>query len=421
MALSERRPVPRGTRTVLATPAWLVWMAAVVVLGVGAVGVARDRMTHGFAAYYTAARLLADGRLAPWVYDEARFAYAVRETTGSRVLDVFGPNPPSMALLLGPLGMPAPGVARAIWLAVSVALWAWAVAALIARGRASDGLPPSVLVAVAMLGPPVWANLRTAQAYLVVGAMLTLSALALVDRRDARAGAGLGLALLTKTAGLPLLVAAIAAGRRVTALAAAAVGAVGVLAVAVAAGPDLWARYPAAVGAFVGDGRIAVPAYQTVFGLARRLCVADPRWNPAPAADCAALAWGLPPLAVAAALAATAWAARTARPDAWTAAGLSLSVLALPVAEDHQFALLGPALILLHQSREATGAHRGRAARWWFLVPAALLVVPLPVAVGPEAAGWSAPLAYPRLYAAAWVWGLAWRAMRASSIDAGRA
>ena len=81
-----------------------------------AYSVAAGRLTHGFVAYYAAARALAAGRMGAWVYDEALFMRYLQDLTGTTVLDIFGPNPPSMSLLLLPLAGLDPVSARAVWL-----------------------------------------------------------------------------------------------------------------------------------------------------------------------------------------------------------------------------------------------------------------------------------------------------------------
>jgi hypothetical protein len=86
-----------------------VWGAGVAVLCGYACTVAAGRLTHGFSAYYAAARALATGRLGAWAYDETLFTRYVQDITGTSVLEIFGPNTPSMSLLLVPLAWMSPG------------------------------------------------------------------------------------------------------------------------------------------------------------------------------------------------------------------------------------------------------------------------------------------------------------------------
>jgi hypothetical protein len=90
-----------------------VWGAGLAVLCAHAYTVATGRLTNGFSAYYAAARALTAGQLGAWVYDDALFTRYVQDITSTPVLEIFGPNTPSMSLLLVPLAGVSPGHARA--------------------------------------------------------------------------------------------------------------------------------------------------------------------------------------------------------------------------------------------------------------------------------------------------------------------
>lgn len=382
--------------------AWLVWFARTV---------ARGPLTHGFAAYVTAARALRGGLLGAWVYDEPRFIDFVQRTLGTAAIDIFGPNAPAMALLLWPLAGWPPAVARAVWLGVSIGAWGWTMR----PGWTGPGSASSSrvvwLAAVLLVTPAVWANLRTAQAYLVVAALLAAAAWCLQTRREFSGGALAGAVLVTKTAGLALL-PALAVRRRWGAVI--ATTAVYAGAIAVTSGGDglaAWSRYPSYARDFAADPRTMVAAYQSTAGLIRHLCAADARWNPFPAADCAAVARLAPWILLGGALLVTLQLARRDDRDPrwWIAATLTLSVLLVPAAEEHQFVqLAAPALLV--------AAAQGETRPWWpWLAFVALLVVPLGIAPEDVPRGWGAVLAYPRLAAAWWLWGLTIVEARAAS------
>ena len=359
-------------------------------------------ITHGFVSYYTASKLLVAGELGPRAYDDAWFGAMVQRLTTSSIREIFIPNPPTMSFMALPLVAFDPQSARAAWLIASLAAFLLAIGALVRyRAHHSRDLPIETVLLM-MLAPAVFANLRIGQGYLFVFALFAAATLSLMRGRDRAAGIALGLLLALKTSGVALA-AILAARRRWTALLAAAITA---FALAVAISPfidrSMWTAYPAAVRSYVARPASAVTAYQTTLGMFRHLCVADPQWNPSPAASCAPLAFIVPALINGAATIVTmVLAARSSsRPEPWLAAAAALSVLTLPAIAEPHFVLMAVPLALLRLSLVET------------LIVAALLIVPLEWTAERFTAGWWALLAYPRLYAAWLLWWFSVRELR---------
>ena len=111
-----------------------------------------------------------------------------------------------MALMAAPLAPLDHPTARPIWLVASFAAFAAASFALL-RYRERLAAPyTTLIVAIVLLNPSTFANLRTGQGYLFVFALLTGAAVSTIAGHDRRAGAFLGLAFALKSTGLPLLV-----------------------------------------------------------------------------------------------------------------------------------------------------------------------------------------------------------------------
>ena len=131
--------------------------------------------------------------------------------------------------------------------------------------------------------------------------------------------------------------------------------------------------------------------------------MADPQWNPSPAASCEPLAFVIPYLILGVATVVTmVLSMRSQRVEAWIAAGTTLSVLSLPAIAEPHFVLMAIPLALL------------RLGTIEILLIGALLIVPLEWTAERFTAGWTALLAYPRLYAAWLLWGAAIRELLAS-------
>ncbi|HEX4348390.1 MAG TPA: glycosyltransferase family 87 protein [Vicinamibacterales bacterium] len=390
---------PRVNRWLMAA----AWGATVVFLVAYTAMRSVGQTTNGFIAYYGAARLFVEGRLGAWVYDDARFMAFVKDLTHTSVLEIYGPNSPAMALLAVPFAGFGPDGARTAWLAASIAALVAAAAAVIADTWKREGELPAAVVPLVLVTPSVIANLHNGQAYLFVTALYAIAAVALLRGRDVLAGAALGLGFALKSAGLPLILLALVQKRFRVAASAGVVIVSAVMVVLSRSGLTMWRSYAAYVMNFVQRPSASVTASQTTYSLVRRLCVQDPRWNPFPAASCGAAAGVLPAALFVAALAITIWMARRAQAPDWLAAALCLCALDVPTAEDPHFAILGIPLVLLF------GRWRRRAtARWWpWAVYSVLMFVPMAVTARRFTEGWSALLAYPRLYAAWWLWGMA--------------
>ena len=390
MSLHPNAPSPRvGGPGRGWVPAWGVAIAILAAFTI----YSATSVTHGFIAYYGAARLLLDGALGPSAYDDAWFGAYLQQLTGTAIREIFTPNPPTMAMMALPIAPLDHQTARSIWLFASVMLFVTTVYALARDREQRDGPVPIPPLFLAMLAPSVFANIRIGQGYLIVFALFAVAVLWLSHRHDARGGAALGLALGLKLSG-SLLLAVLAAQRRWRAIAIA--GAVAIaLALAVTPFIDaaMWWQHPDVVRGFVQRPSGSVTAYQTTLSLFRRLCVADPVWNPAPAMSCEPVAFAIPYTLIAIAMVITAVAAyRSPDPRQGTVAGTVLSLLALPASAEVHFVLLGiPLLLIRLQARD-------------LVIVAALVIVPLEWTADRMTSGWWVLLAYPRLYAAWLLW-----------------
>lgn len=370
----------------------LAWALGVVVLSAFTIYSAGS-MTHGFVSYYAASKLLLAGQLGPDAYDDSWFGAYVQQVTRSSVREIFIPNPPPMALMAVPVAPLDAAPARAAWLLLSLAAFAIATRALVQWAGESGRRLPVTTVLLMVLAPAVFTNLRIGQGYLFVFALFAFAVINAARRRDLVAGALLGALLALKTSGVALLLLLLAK-RRWRAIAAALVVMLLIaLIVTPFIDPRMWLVYPDHVRAYVARPASSVTAYQTTLSLFRRLCVADPVWNPQPAASCAPLAFVMPLLLIAAATIVTAFAAiRSAHASLWLAPATALSVLALPaVAEPHFVLMAIPLAILTLRPTE-------------FALIAALLLIPLEATAERFTSGWAVVFAYPRLYAAWLLW-----------------
>jgi hypothetical protein len=147
----------------------------------------------------------------------------------------------------------------------------------------------------------------------------------------------------------------------------------------------------------------AVPAYQTVGGFWQHLLRFDPSLNPAPVANRPRLAAALSLACTLALLGLTLVGLRRAPLLLAVSAGLVLTVVLAPIAEQYHYLTAAPALIVAGVEWNRLGHHFSLGA---LLVLAAVLMFwPLPYKDPRLAVGWLAILAYPRLWGGLLLWG----------------
>jgi hypothetical protein len=386
-----------------------VYLAAVVVPA------ALHPNTDGFAAYYTASRiLLRQPRDVPRLYDDVWFQSRIDEFGFAGVRDIYNIQPPTMTLLLAPVAwMPRP-LARAVWVALAAACW-FGGCALLYRLVSSKSLGLRSLVVLAALTTaylPLRENFKRGQCYALLLLLLVAHFRLLIARRAwARwaAGVPLGFMLAIKVAGAWLWPLLLLSRRWRTVVAAAAACLAVSLAASTVFGWAAWEPYLRELPRLSHDPMRDTSGYQTVTSFFGHLLVRDPIYSPRPVAN-------LPVVARCATALVILWAivqsVRSQRLDheSFQVRALSIGVLdalvvsMAPIAETYHYLLVLPAVVIAWswalETRPSTGA-------WATLAAASvLLMIPQTLYVAPRIqAGWIALLAYPRVYGAFILWG----------------
>jgi hypothetical protein len=380
----------------------------------------QDEFTQSFIGYYVASLLLLQGRLGPQVYTNEWFIQQVRQVSGQPVSEIFAPSLPTVSLLAAPFALLPLQPAHTLWLWFNLLALLLGLALLIlACQRLAPATPRPrwwwpLLLTFALSFRPALANFEVRQSIILFFCLFTLSLWGLLNRRAWLAGLPLGLAFILKTTGLTLWFL-LPLQRRWAAL---AWGLATILTVALASLPWIglatWQAYAGVVTTIIAGSPIkAVTAYQTTAGLLTHLLQYDPTWNPQPVYHWPLLASLLTFLISLTALALTLWPGRDHRPAPFLfAALLPLSVVLLPVAEEHHFVILLISIfILLHTTPLATKTLRSPDTLLLGLA-ILLLIAPIPYKHPALSPGWLALLAYPRLYGGWLIWLVALRRLR---------
>lgn len=165
------------------------------------------RLTNGFSAYYTAARLVREGAPVARFYDDEWFRAQTIRLGFERAPDIYNINPPAAALLFWPLSTLVPSDARVVWTGLNL-LFLVLAAGLIGALFHGQTKGRSVLsgLGLALAGMAVFQpadeNIRQGQAYLLLLLVEVVFVLAFLSRRDRIAGVALAGLLAFKSAGI---------------------------------------------------------------------------------------------------------------------------------------------------------------------------------------------------------------------------
>jgi hypothetical protein len=381
--------------------AYLFFAAAALWFSLGVVRPAAERLTHGFGAYYAAARLLLDGRMSAQIYDPDYFRPLVRAATHGQAEDIFNANPPTTTLLFAPLAPLTVEMARRVWMVLSALLLLAGLGLLVWVFGGRPFAPTLALVGgVGLLFQPVASNFEFGQAYALLFFLLSVATAAFVRQRDAVGGLALAVALLLKPAAAILLLVLLWVRRwRFIALTVGVAAATVLLTLPVFP-LSMWRAYGQLLAEAGRGPWVCVTAYQTSRSLLCHLLRYDAFWNPQPVADAPWLATALYLLLGLVTLAAILALGRR-RPVAAFVAAVAWSVLLAPLGEQyHHIPMLIPTTWLIVKWQH--GRLPGQSARLALLLGVLLYVMPYPFLHPRLNEGWMALLAYPRL-AAGWL------------------
>jgi hypothetical protein len=354
--------------------------------------------------YGWAANELRAGRFRPQLYDDAYTLQAVADDTHGQARDILSPTPPTMFVFIVPFQWLPAAASRAVWLGLDLLAPMLAVWLTLKAMRLSSLALTGVCASLLFMSMPLWENNARGQVLHWQMVLCALALYALSRSRNALAGASMGLVFLLKLAGWPAwLVLALKGHWRALVWAAVAAGTVVLMSLPWVK-VETWQFYLTSVLPRWAQAPVAVvPAYQTVGGFWQHLLRFDPSLNPAPVADRPRLAAAFSIACTLALLGLTLFGLRRAPLLLAVSAGLVLTVVLAPIAEQYHYLSAAPALIVA-----GVEWHRhGHRISWCLLLALAgwLMFWPLYYKDPRLAAGWLAVLAYPRLWGGLLLWG----------------
>lgn len=296
--------------------------------------------------------------------------------------------------------------ARMIWTAVSLIVLTLALGWLLRDLGLRSVAWTSGLFILVLLYQPFYAQMAYGQMYAALTALLVLVWYGYRYRRESILGTALGVMLVFKTAGVLLLLLLLIRWRWRALLWTGGTALAVILVSLPQLGLDSWLAYADMLGEYGQRPSHLAAAYQTPNSLFRRLFVLDPLWNPTPLFDSPVFGSGLALAALLALMGISGYLAyrSTHSDDLLFSAFVTAGLLISPVSLDYHFVLLlVPVLILIARFRDRSHLAQARLAL-------AVALIALTMDWNTPLHGAEVLLAYPKLYGALLLWGLALRA-----------
>ncbi len=353
--------------------------------------------------YRVAIQLIRSGQFDARVYDDAWYSAQVLAASNGAVSDLLAPSPPTLPVLLWPIGLLSDTTLNVTWAAANFAALLGAIqlsrATLTPRARTWLF---ALITTGALLSAPLYENLQRGQIYIFILLLHATVLWAAMQDRAVVAGVALGLLLALKINGWPLWIIWLALRRwRILFWATATVASI-TIATLPLIGVEVWRVYlTQSVPSWSSSAIATVPAYQTLSGFFQHLFRYDAEFNPAPLWDAPWLATLLS-IGVSVGLLGIS-VARTKLPrPLLLGAGVILSAILSPLAEQYHYLILLVPLVAV----AAISTEFNLSTRALFALAAVLIFVALPYKNPYWWNGAWALLAYPRLYGALILWGL---------------
>jgi hypothetical protein len=238
------------------------------------------KSSHGFATYYTAARLLLEGEDVSNFYDDDWFSSKV-ENYVPGVYEIYLVNMPTTALIFLPIANFDYKTARVIWIIFNLVILAIVVGLIIRRMKIRGIWLPLILI-LFLSFQPLYANISFAQVYIFIFCLLILAWFAFESGNEKLLGIILGLVFIFKTAGVFLWIL-LAIQKKWQSLLWAFVAMVSVFLVSLPiVGIDSWFIYSNKVLAYSSSPTLSVTAYQSIHSFFHHFFIYNVQWNPEP-------------------------------------------------------------------------------------------------------------------------------------------
>lgn len=375
---------------------WALWIISALLFGYFLIFIIdkSDKPTHGFASYFTASKLLAEGKNVSNFYNDKWFSNEVEKNVPG-IYEIYHVNPPTTALLFLPLSKFDYITAR-ITLTIFNLILLIITFLIIVKSLNLSGKWIPVGIIITLCFQPLYANFAYAQAYVLIFFLLVLSWQAYIINNEKLLGVLLGGMLIIKTAGVILFILLLVQKKWRGII-------YGVTSVVLLflitlpfVGFNSWIVYFQTLINYSASPELSVTAYQAIHSFFYHLTFFDPVWNPHPVIDYPFLGETFTISFSFILLAFSIYfALKNKMPGLMFGIFVLAGIILNPASIDYHFVIvLLPVLIFMKIITN------NKSIITWilFLLFYLLLALPIPYTSAKITYGWLAVFAYPKLY-----------------------
>jgi hypothetical protein len=371
-----------------------------------------SRSTHGFVAYYTASKLLAEGEDVSGFYNNDWFSSNVKRFV-PEVYEIYNVNMPTTSLIMLPLVKFDYSTARIIWTIFNFIILFAAVSFLIRKFSYKEFWVPLILI-LFLAYQPLYANFSFGQAYILIFCLLIVAWYAYVSGNEKLLGIAIGLIFILKSTSFIFWLFLLVQRRWRSLVWGFAAMLIIILLSLPWIGFDAWQTYAGKITGFVSNPSLTVTAYQTLHSFFHHLTTFSKEWNPKPLFNLPLLGDLLSVFCALIIVAVSSFIAfKQNKSEMAFGIFIITGLIISPVSLDYHYTILLLSILIL-----INNIQKDSTAMLWvlILISISLIAVYLPYASPRLAKGVWAFFAYPKLYGAIGLWGLFIRAAYRSEV-----
>jgi hypothetical protein len=371
-----------------------------------------SRSTHGFVAYYTASKLLAEGEDVSGFYNNDWFSSNVKRFV-PEVYEIYNVNMPTTSLIMLPLVKFDYSTARIIWTIFNFIILFAAVSFLIRKFSYKEFWVPLILI-LFLAYQPLYANFSFGQAYILIFCLLIVAWYAYVSGNEKLLGIAIGLIFILKSTSFIFWLFLLVQRRWRSLVWGFAAMLIIILLSLPWIGFDAWQTYAGKITGFVSNPSLTVTAYQTLHSFFHHLTTFSKEWNPEPLFNLPLLGDLLSVFCALIIVAVSSFIAfKQNKSEMAFGIFIITGLIISPVSLDYHYTILLLSILIL-----INNIQKDSTAMLWvlILISISLIAVYLPYASPRLAKGVWAFFAYPKLYGAIGLWGLFIRAAYRSEV-----